>query len=386
MAGAQRGGVAGAEPSVTAGVVRAVARINLAAIERNSARLTAAAPRLCAVVKANAYGHGAVECSRAALAGGASWLAVAAAAEASELRDAGVAARILVMGAMTRGELELALEADADVVAWSEEFLDWLDGLGGGRVHVKLDSGMGRLGTRDVQLADTLAARIAASEALELAGAMTHLATAEEPDRSFMESQLERFAAWVGPLRDRHPGLIAHAENSAALLGVPRARFDMARCGGAVYGLDPHGGDPGDWGLEPALELRSWVAALKACEVGESAGYGRRFVAGERTELAVVPIGYGDGLRRVLSGNAEVLIGGRRRALVGTVSMDNVTIDVGLRSGVAVGDPVTVLGAEGSERIAAEEIAARQGTINYEITCAISPRVPRDYHRDGARP
>ncbi|MGA2757375.1 MAG: alanine racemase [Solirubrobacteraceae bacterium] len=386
MAGAQRGGVAGAEPSVTAGVVRAVARINLAAIERNSARLTAAAPRLCAVVKANAYGHGAVECSRAALAGGASWLAVAAAAEASELRDAGVAARILVMGAMTRGELELALEADADVVAWSEEFLDWLDGLGGGRVHVKLDSGMGRLGTRDVQLADALAARIAASEALELAGAMTHLATAEEPDRSFMESQLERFAAWVGPLRDRHPGLIAHAENSAALLGVPRARFDMARCGGAVYGLDPHGGDPGDWGLEPALELRSWVAALKACEAGESAGYGRRFVAGERTELAVVPIGYGDGLRRVLSGNAEVLIGGRRRALVGTVSMDNVTIDVGLRSGVAVGDPVTVLGAEGSERIAAEEIAARQGTINYEITCAISPRVPRDYHRDGARP
>jgi alanine racemase len=386
MAGAQRGGVAGAEPSVTAGVVRAVARINLAAIERNSARLAAAAPRLCAVVKANAYGHGAVECSRAALAGGASWLAVAAAAEASELRDAGVAARILVMGAMTRGELELALEADADVVAWSEEFLDWLDGLGGGRVHVKLDSGMGRLGTRDVQLADTLAARIAASEALELAGAMTHLATAEEPDRSFMESQLERFAAWVGPLRDRHPGLIAHAENSAALLGVPRARFDMARCGGAVYGLDPHGGDPGDWGLEPALELRSWVAALKACEAGESAGYGRRFVAGERTELAVVPIGYGDGLRRVLSGNAEVLIGGRRRALVGTVSMDNVTIDVGLRSGVAVGDPVTVLGAEGSERIAAEEIAARQGTINYEITCAISPRVPRDYHRDGARP
>jgi alanine racemase len=160
----------------------------------------------------------------------------------------------------------------------------------------------------------------------------------------------------------------------------------MARCGGAVYGLDPHGGDPGDWALEPALELRSWVAALKVCEAGESAGYGRRFVAGERTELAVVPIGYGDGVRRVLSNNAEVLIGARRRALVGTVSMDNVTVDVGLASGLAVGDAVILLGAQGSERIAAEEIAARQGTINYEITCAISPRVPRDYHRDGARP
>jgi alanine racemase len=366
--------------------VRAVAAVNLAAIERNCARLAGASPLLCAVVKANAYGHGAVECSRAALAGGASWLAVAAAAEASELRAAGVAARILVMGAMTRGELGAALEADADVVAWSEEFLDWVAGLGGGRVHVKLDSGMGRLGTRDVELANALAARIAGGEGLELAGAMTHLATAEEADRSFMEGQLERFSGWVEPLRDRHPGLTAHAENSAALLGGGRGRFDMARCGGAVYGLDPHGGDPGDWALEPALELRSWVAALKVCEAGESAGYGRRFVAGERTELAVVPIGYGDGVRRVLSNNAEVLIGARRRALVGTVSMDNVTVDVGLASGLAVGDAVILLGAQGSERIAAEEIAARQGTINYEITCAISPRVPRDYHRDGARP
>jgi alanine racemase len=365
--------------------VRAVARVNLAAIERNSARLTRSSPLLCAVVKANAYGHGAIECSRAALKGGASWLAVAAAAEAQELRGAGVAARILVMGALTRNELELALEADADVVAWSEEFLDWLAGLGGGRVHVKLDSGMGRLGTRDVALADALAARIAASDALELAGAMTHLATAEEPDQSFMQSQLERFATWIGPLRDRHPGLVVHAENSAALLGAGHARFDMARCGGGVYGLDPYGGDPADWGLEPALELHSWVAALKPFEAGQSAGYGRRFVAAERTQLAVVPIGYGDGLRRLLSNNAEVLIGGRRRALVGTVSMDNVTIDVGLEGDVAVGDPVILLGAEGSERIGAEEVAARVGTINYEITCAVSPRVPRDYHHDGAR-
>ena len=386
MAGEAPGGTPSGVPGGGPGGVRAAARINLAAIERNSARLARASPLLCAVVKANAYGHGAVECSRAALAGGASWLAVAAAAEAQELRDAGVAARILLMGALTRAELELALAADADVVAWSDEFLDWLDGLGGGRVHVKLDSGMGRLGTRDVALADALAARIAATEALELVGAMTHLATAEEPDRSFMEAQIERFASWVGPLRDRHPGLIAHAENSAALLGAGQARFDMARCGGAVYGLDPYGGDPGDWGLEPALELRSWVAALKHCEVGDSAGYGRRFVAAEPTELAVVPIGYGDGLRRLLSNNAEVLIGGRRRALVGTVSMDNVTVDLGLGSGVTVGEPVILLGVDGRERIGAEEIAARQGTINYEITCAVSPRVPRDYHRDGAHP
>ena len=363
---------------------RALARINLAAIERNCARLAAATPQLCAVVKANAYGHGAVECSRAALAGGASWLAVAAAAEASELRAGGVRAPILVMGALTRGELELALAADAEVVAWSEEFLDWLVALGGGRVHVKLDSGMGRLGTRDGALADRLARRAArGQEGLTLVGAMTHLATAEEADRGFMEAQLERFRSWVQPLAERSPGLLVHAENSAALLGAGRSRFAMVRCGGAVYGLDPYGVGPQQWGLEAALELRSWVAAVKPCAAGESAGYGRRFVATEDTELAVVPVGYGDGVRRLLSGNAEVLIGGRRRPLVGTVSMDNVTIDLGAGSGVPVGATVMLIGADGTERITAEEVAALQGTINYEVTCAVSPRVPREYHRDG---
>ncbi len=272
-------------------VARALARVNLAAIERNSARLARASPRLCAVVKANAYGHGAVECSRAALAGGAAWLPVAAAQEAQELREGGVEAPNHEMGALTRAELELALAADADVVAWTDEFLDWVIGAGGARIHVKLDSGMGRLGTRDGSLADRLAARVADTEGLELAGAMTHLATAEESDRAFLEEQLERFSSWVGPLRERHPQLLVHAENSAALLGAGRSRFDMARCGGAVYGLDPFGVDPGAWGLEAALELRSWVAACKPCAAGESVGYGRRFVAAEPTELANVPIG-----------------------------------------------------------------------------------------------
>jgi alanine racemase len=287
------------------------------------------------------------------------------------------------MGALTREELGLALAADADVVAWSEEFLDSLTALGGGRVHIKLDSGMGRLGTRDGGLADRLAQRAASEPRLGLAGAMTHLATAEEPDRSFMESQLERFENWVAPLRERFPGLLVHAENSAALLGAGRGRYEMARCGGAIYGLDPFGVGAAQWGLEAVLELRSWVAAIKPCAAGESAGYGRRFVATSATELAVVPVGYGDGVSRALSANAEVLIGGRRLALVGAVSMDNITIELGTGSGVSVGAPVTLLGADGTERIAAEEIAARQGTINYEVTCALSARVAREYHRDG---
>jgi alanine racemase len=363
--------------------MRAVARVNLAAIERNAARLVAASPRLCAVVKADAYGHGAVRCAQAALAGRASWLAVAAAAEATELRDAGLRGPILVMGALSRDEVELALEADADLVAWTDEFLDWLVALGGARVHVKLDSGMGRLGTRDGVLADRLAHRAASTPGLSLAGAMTHLATAEELDHGFMDEQLARFTDWVTPLRERHPHLLVHAENSAALLGVDRARFDMARCGGAVYGLNPYGRDPAEWGLEAALELRSWVAARKHCEAGESAGYGRRFVASAPTELAVVPMGYGDGVRRALSNNAEVLIQGRRYPVVGTVSMDNLTVDLGESGTAAVGTPVILLGADGDERIGAEEMAAALGTINYEITCALSSRVPRRYHRDG---
>jgi alanine racemase len=358
---------------------RAVASVNLAAIERNCARLRLLSPRLCAVVKGDAYGHGAVACSKALLRAGAEMLAVATAGEAAELRASGIDSRLLVMGPLTGGELERTLALRCEFVAWSEEILDAAARLGGARVHVKLDTGMGRFGTRDQALADRLADRAAAGPGLELVGAMTHFATADEADRGFLDQQLERFAAWAGALRARHPGVLLHAENSAALLGVAGGRFDLARCGIALYGLDPFGGDPAERGLEPALELRSWVAARKPCAPGESAGYGRRFVAERATELAVVPLGYGDGWRRAFSDNAEVMIGGRRRPVVGTVSMDSFTAELGSGSTVAIGDEVIVIGAG----ITAEELARRAGTINYEITCALLPRVVRRYHRDG---
>jgi alanine racemase len=357
-------------------VVRAVASVNLAAVERNCARLAAVGPHLCAVVKADGYGHGAVPCARAALAGGASWLAVATAAEAAALRAAGIAATpILVMGALTRVEAEVARAANADVVAWTEEFVDWIAGLGGGRIHVKLDSGMGRLGTRDPAAADRLAAAVRAAPGCELVGAMSHFATADQVGDDFFGEQLERFAGWAAG----HPDLVVHMANSAALLRDPRAHFDMARCGVAIYGLDPFGADAAAHGLEPALELTSWVAAIKPCAAGESAGYGRRFVADRATDLGVVPIGYGDGWRRALTDNAEILVDGSRRPLVGTVSMDNVTIDLGPRTAVRPGAPATLIGGG----ITAEEVARRMDTINYEVTCGLLPRVPRAYHRDG---
>src|SRR4051794_37907717 len=364
---------------------RVVARVNLAAIERNVARLRAATGdgvAVCAVVKADAHGHGAVPVARAALAGGATWLAVAAAQEAAELRAAGVDARLLVLGALTGDELAVALDADADVVAWREAFVAAIDRPA--RVHVKLDTGMGRLGTRDAAEATRVADAVAAAPHLGLAGAMTHFATADEPGDAFMPEQLERFAQWARALRERHPGVLLHAANSAATLRDPASHFDLVRTGIAIYGLDPFQRDPVEHGLEPALELCSYVAEVKPIAAGESAGYGRRFVADEATTLATVPVGYGDGVRRALTNNADVLIGGRRRALRGTVSMDNVTVDLGPEPDVERGAEAVLIGAQGGERVLAEEWARRLQTINYEVTCAISARVPRVYHRDGA--
>ncbi len=356
--------------------LRAQARVDLGAIGRNAARLAevAAPALLCAVVKGDGYGHGMVPAARAALAGGASWLAVATAEEARGLRAAGVEGPVLVMGALSPEELEVALAARADVVAWREGFVAGLPA--GTRVHVKLDSGMGRLGTRDPEEA-TRVARLAA-ERHELVGAMTHFATADD-DPAFVTEQLAVFTPWAEALKAAHPGVLVHAANSAATLREPAARFDLVRCGIAVYGLDPFQEDPAEHGLEPALTLLSYVAEAKTAAPGQSAGYGRRFVAEAPTCVGTVPIGYADGVRRALTNNADVLVQGRRVPLIGTVSMDNLTVDLGDGGAVAVGEEAVLIGRQGGERILAEEVARRLGTINYEVTCGISGRVPRAY-------
>jgi alanine racemase len=375
--------------------LRALARVNLAAIERNVERLRARvepAAGLCAVVKANGYGHGAVPVARAALAGGARCLAVATAVEAAELRAGGIDGPILVMGAVSDEELPVALSAGAELVAWSDRFVSQVLRVSSAssppglvRLHVKLDTGMGRLGTRSPDDAMRFAGRIAspAGPTVQLAGAMTHFASADE-DPEFTAAQLGRFEPFVRALRDRYPGIVVHAANSAATLSAPASHFDLVRCGIAVYGCDPMNDDPASHELEPALELSSYVAAVKRAAPGESAGYGRRFIADTATWLATVPIGYGDGIRRALTNNLDVLIGGRRYPLVGTVSMDNITVDVGSPDHVAIGDRVILIGRDGVQRQTAEEIARRIGTINYEVVCGISGRVPRSYHRDGA--
>jgi alanine racemase len=363
---------------------RAVARIDFGAVRANCERLKAEldGAELCAVVKADGYGHGVLGCAEAALAGGATRLAVATADEAEQIGRRLQHVRLLTMGALTAEEVDVAISAGSELAVWREDFrrlvADRARAHGHpARLHVKHDSGMGRLGNRDAEETIELARACAADPDLELAGVWTHFATADELDSAFFDEQLERFDAVAKAVKAENPGATVHAANSAAVLRDKRSHFEMARCGVAIYGLDPFQRDPAEQGLRPVLSLRSYVADVKRFPAGASAGYGQRWKAPVDTWVGVIPLGYGDGVRRALTNNADVLVAGRRRPLVGTVSMDNLTIDLGPETEVEPGDEVVLIGRQGEEEILAEEVAGRLETINYEVTCAISPRVPR---------
>ena len=368
---------------------RAMAVVDLGAVERNCTHLKLGlegGAELCAVVKANGYGHGMAECAEAAIRGGASRLAVATATEAFELRPRVPDVPILVMGALTGAELDVALQAGAELGVWRMSFLAEVSERASmmgirPRVHVKYDTGMGRLGDRDPRVIDALLDDAAADERIELAGLWTHFATADEDDESFLREQLARFEQLALPARERHPGLKLHAANSAATLRGAEFHFDMVRCGITIYGMDPFGADASAHGLQPAMSLHGYVSEVKAAVAGDSVGYGRTWVAEADTIIGVIPVGYGDGYRRGLSNRADALVEGRRVPGVGTISMDNLTVDLGPSAAVEPGAPAVLLGAQGDDEITAEELAERLGTINYEITCGISPRVPRAYRR-----
>jgi alanine racemase len=363
---------------------RATARIDHDAVGANCARLKAelGEAELCAVVKADGYGHGADACASAALAGGATRLAVATAGEAEEIGRRFQHVPLLTMGALTADEVDAVISAGSELALWREDFRRLVAERARAhghraRVHVKYDSGMGRLGNREAAEVLDLVRACSADPDLELAGIWTHFATADELDSDFFDEQLDRFEQVASAVKSEHPGVLVHAANSAAVLRDRRSHFEMARCGVAIYGLDPFQRDPEEQGLRPALTLRSHVADVKRFPAGASAGYGRKWKALEDTWVGVIPVGYGDGVRRALTNNADVLVGGRRHPLVGTVSMDNITIDLGPETEVRPGAEAVLIGRQGEEQILAEEVAARLDTINYEVTCAISPRVPR---------
>jgi alanine racemase len=364
---------------------RAVARIDFDAVRANCARLKSEltdGAELCAVVKADGYGHGADGCADAALRGGATRLAVATAGEAEQVGRRFQHVPLLTMGALTAEEVDVAFSAGSELAVWREDSRRLVANRARAhgrraRVHVKYDSGMGRLGNRDADEVLALVRACAEDADLELAGIWTHLATADELDSTYFDEQLDRFDEVVAAVRAEHPDVLVHAANSAAVLRDKRSHYGMARCGVAIYGLDPFQRDPAEQGLRPALSLHSHVADVKRFPAGASVGYGRRWTAPVDTWVGVVPLGYGDGVRRALTNNADVLVGGRRHPLVGTVSMDNITIDLGPETDVVPGDEAVLIGRQGEEEIRAEELAARLETINYEVTCAISPRVPR---------
>jgi alanine racemase len=358
------------------GRARALATVDLDAIRHNVNRLAAPLPAgcaYCAVVKANGYGHGAAAVAKAALDAGARWLGVATVREAEELRDLGFAQPMLIFGPLTGEELRRAAKAGADVVVWSRPFLT--EALRqGARLHVKFDSGMGRLGV-DEATAEKLAAGAAGSGGL--VGLMSHFATADQGDE-FFAYQLSRFLALAEKLKARYPWLIAHTANSAATLREPRAWHDLVRCGIAMYGLSPANHDPDTDDLRPALRLSSYLAGVRDVAPGGSVGYGRTFIADCPTRVGIVPIGYADGIARALSNRGEVLVSGRRCRIRGTISMDQLTVE--LPAGVGrPGDAVTFIGRSGKERILAEDVARLLGTINHEVVCDIGSRVVRAY-------
>jgi alanine racemase len=326
-------------------VHRSEITVDLGALRRNVRTLLRSleGARLWAVVKADAYGHGAADVAGAALGAGATALCVATVPEGLALRAEYPLERIIVMGPTgSNREVAQAREANLELAIADGEIPD------GVRVHLKLDTGMGRYGLAELP-----------PPPIEVVGLMTHLATADT-DPEFARSQIERFEAATA----EYAHLTRHVANSAAALRLPEARFDAARCGIALYGLSPFGTDPAEDGLEPVLSWQSALAQVKQLETGGSTGYGRRFVAEQPTWIGIVPIGYADGFRRDLTGT-EVRVGGEPRRVVGTISMDSFAVE--LDRELPVGTPVVLLG----HGMLAEAHARVAGTINYELVCGI---------------
>ncbi len=353
---------------------RTWAEIDLAAIRHNVRALKrrASGARLMAVIKADAYGHGALPVSRAALDAGADSLAVVTAEEGAELRRDGITAPILVFTDLLPEDLKLAEEQDLTVTAHSIRSAKRVAARPNLRVHLKVNTGMNRWGVAPEEAGE--ARRILDRQ---LTGVYTHLASADS-DPEATGDQLEAFDKVLAA--NSFDGVLVHAANSAGALWHPGSRYDCIRPGVAVYGLHPAGdeGDPADEDLRPAMALKSYVADVRRLAPGDGVSYGLTFRAGEPMLAATVPVGYAEGYRRTLSGSAQALIGGRRGPLLGRVTMD-ACVFVADES-VEVGDEVVLIGAQGGQRIGAEEVGRRAGTINYEITTGVDPRrVERRY-------
>jgi alanine racemase len=366
--------------------------VDLAAVTANVAHIceVVAPSAVCAVVKADGYGHGAVPVARAAIAGGAVRLAVALAEEGHELRQAGVEVPVIVLSEPAPEAMQLVVEDNLTPTIYTERGLAaLLDAVAlQGRatavpVHLKVDTGMHRVGASPAHVLE-LARAVAANPALSLEGLYTHLAVADDLADPYTEEQLASFDGVIGALAagGTLPGLL-HAANSAGALVHPASRYQMVRPGIAIYGLAPSSsmrGHPAVQPLIPALSFKAEVSYSKEVAAGEGLSYGLHYRLSVSSVIATVPVGYGDGAPRRLSQvGGEVLIGGRRWPIAGSVTMDQILVDCGPGAEVKAGDEVVLIGRQGDEEVTAWEWAERLGTIAYEVTCALSPRLPRIY-------
>ena len=369
-------------------VSRSTATIDLAAIRHNAAVLQAAAPgaELCAVVKANGYGHGEVAAAHAAITAGATVVAVARVVEGARLRNAGIEVPIWVLSEPEAREWIDVADYDLQATVYTQAGIDMAAAAAptapkgtGLSVHLKIDTGMHRVGAAPVD-AVARAQEIVAAPMLALASVWTHLAMADVPGEAFNDEQLDRFEVVLASIEDAGVDVPrTHAANSGAVHAWPRAHRDVIRCGISLYGLPPSPELAGVLDLQPALTWTSKVSLVKQLEAGDRVSYGQRTEVTEPTTAVTVPVGYADGYRRALwAGPPLVLIGGKKRRILGVVTMDQMVVDCG-DDLIEVGDEVVLIGTQGNETVTADDLAAALDTINYEITCAITDRVARKY-------
>jgi alanine racemase len=362
------------------------AEIDAAALSANAAALVAhVGPDVgvMAMVKANGYGHGAVLAARCMIAGGARWLGVSSPEEALQLRGAGVEAPMLIVGWSPPSSYRALIAAGVDITAHDLADLEALTArarVAGrqARVHLKVDSGMGRLGARLEDVHRLLRTIRDAAPHLRLAGVLTHFADADGAAPGFTRLQHERFLPVAEAARDLDPEVLVHCANSAATLRFPEMRHDLVRPGIALYGYAPPE-SPGVVALRPALTFAACVTQVKTIRAGDSVGYGRAWTARRDTRVAVVAAGYADGVHRSQSNRGCVLVAGVRCPIVGLVSMDMISVDVSAVDGVEAGDEAIIIGGRGrpGTLLGADEVGDAGGTVAYEVLCAVSARVPR---------
>lgn len=355
--------------------------IDLEALRHNVRlmRETACGAKVLAVVKADAYGHGAVPCAKAALEAGADMLAVALIEEGIELRENGIDAPILMLGQTDSRGAFAAVEYGITQAVFTEDTLLALEGAAKSlgvtaQAHLKLDTGMNRIGVRTEKELEHLLDVARQCGHVHITGAMTHFATADVPESDFGTEQIERYEKLLSVIEKRGLTVLQHAAASAAAVRYPQARYDMVRAGIMMYGYDEMHVLP----VHPVLKWVTQAVHVKTIRPGETVSYGRRFTAQKETQIATIPVGYADGYKRAFTNKAQVLVKGKRVNVVGTVCMDQVMLDV---TGLSVqpGDEVVLLGRQGEEEITAQELADVAGTICYEILTGITKRVPREY-------